>query len=54
MTHFYLNINPQGDLNLRAFYLETGALYCIHCPDLHVTKPYAGRGNVFVTYLTRG
>ena len=28
MTHFYLNINLRGDLDLRALDLETGALYC--------------------------
>jgi len=28
ITHFYLNINLHGDLDLRAFDLETGALYC--------------------------
>jgi len=39
MTHFYLNINPH-DLDLRAFDLETGALYC--------TLPRPAHG--FITY----
>jgi len=44
MTHFYLNINPHGDLGFRVFDLKTGALYCT------LTRPAYG----FVTYLTRG
>ena len=44
LTHCYLNIYPQGDLDLRAFDLETGALYC--------TLPRPAYG--FVTYVTRG
>jgi len=40
ITQFYLNINPHGDFDLRAFDLETGALYC--------TLPRPAYG--FVTY----
>jgi len=34
MTHFYLSINPHGDLDLRPFDLETGALYCTLPPTI--------------------
>jgi len=46
MTHFYLNNNPHGDLDVRyVASLKLVRLLFVHCADLH---------NVFVTYLTRG